>query len=572
MAMNPSLMVEIGANVARLRSDMDKSIKEIERLRRESNRNAQDMRSTFDQSIAGISSAWVSMSVKAAAAFYTIKKAWDLAKIGADFEEQKGILDNLSAKYNLTANSIIDSMQRASTGLIAKTDLMQIALGGLSKGLRPDQLINLADAADLLGDAVGVDATTALNDLTQALETGRTKGLKNYLGTSLDLKDAFGDMAEKMNATQKAQAMYLLVMKTYAELQAQQNKAVDDGSDKLERMEARFKDIKTSVAEYSKTLVVAGVDFLHWLVTSQEVQMEMDLAARKGTYGNSNIARVTIDRSKQSASEYQKQIDNLKKELEKERKERKLGNGATKAGEPQWMTDERVAASEAYRKYMGYGMTNNIDAMRGSGLEGMMDYEAYARDAVESTTVIFQEASDQWIDLSERTADAIEQNFSDLFFDAFTGELKSLSDYANSVFRSMARMTSDIMGQMVKDFIFGGPTTGGASGLAALFSAFSGPSVMGYAEGGTINEPIFGIGKSGQRYTFGENGPETIIPNGKKSSGGSIKQNLQVTIVAADSKSFVDMANRNPEAVIGPFISALNKGNQGVISALRRVQ
>ncbi len=34
----------------------------------------------------------------------------------------------------------------------------------------------------------------------------------------------------------------------------------------------------------------------------------------------------------------------------------------------------------------------------------------------------------------------------------------------------------------------------------------------GYALGGTINEPIFGVGRSGRTYTFGERGPETVIP------------------------------------------------------------
>jgi hypothetical protein len=37
-------------------------------------------------------------------------------------------------------------------------------------------------------------------------------------------------------------------------------------------------------------------------------------------------------------------------------------------------------------------------------------------------------------------------------------------------------------------------------------------SMHGYALGGVINEPIVGVGRSGQRYSFGENGKETVTP------------------------------------------------------------
>jgi SLT domain-containing protein len=46
----------------------------------------------------------------------------------------------------------------------------------------------------------------------------------------------------------------------------------------------------------------------------------------------------------------------------------------------------------------------------------------------------------------------------------------------------------------------------------------SGPGQLGsghgYAAGGDITEPIWGIGASGQRYSFGEKGRETVIPGG----------------------------------------------------------
>lgn len=47
------------------------------------------------------------------------------------------------------------------------------------------------------------------------------------------------------------------------------------------------------------------------------------------------------------------------------------------------------------------------------------------------------------------------------------------------------------------------------------------------AGGGIINEPIFGVGKSGRTYAFGENGSETVIPHGGAAGGVTINiQNM----------------------------------------------
>ena len=203
---------------------------------------------------------WIAATVAVAAAVGVANKAWDLAKLGAGYQEQQGILDNLSRKYGTTADVIVAEMQRAGDYQIAKTELMQISLAGLAKGLVPDQLTKLADAALILGDAVGKDATTALRDLTEALETGRTKGLKTYLGTTLDLETAFGDLAGKMTAAEKTQAMYNITMIAATDLQAQQTKKVDDAADKLERLETKYKDVTLTMATWAKTAVVGTVD------------------------------------------------------------------------------------------------------------------------------------------------------------------------------------------------------------------------------------------------------------------------------------------------------------------------
>ena len=55
------------------------------------------------------------------------------------------------------------------------------------------------------------------------------------------------------------------------------------------------------------------------------------------------------------------------------------------------------------------------------------------------------------------------------------------------------------------------------------------------ANGGIINEPIFGIGKSGQTYMMGERGSEAVVPlNGKSSLGTNVVININIAKVTSD--------------------------------------
>jgi hypothetical protein len=57
----------------------------------------------------------------------------------------------------------------------------------------------------------------------------------------------------------------------------------------------------------------------------------------------------------------------------------------------------------------------------------------------------------------------MQSTFSDVFFDAFTGELKTLEDYVNSFSRSIARSLSDILSKQLVEGLFATGTPGGGA-------------------------------------------------------------------------------------------------------------
>ena len=154
-----------------------------------------------------------------------------------------------------------------------------------------------------------------------------------------------------------------------------------------------------------------------------------------------------------------------------------------------------------------------------------------ANKRAEDLTIDFEEKNNYLIKLSENTAKQMEKNFSSFYFDTITGKLTNLADFWASVLNSLAKMTSDILGQMTREMIFGvktGETSlfsqiSGAFG--SLFSssaqgnAFAGPGISAYSNT-VVTQPTFfpfakGIGLMGEKGFPGE----AIMPLTRTKSG-----------------------------------------------------
>ncbi len=278
---------------------------------------------SLEGKISQLQNHWLKATAAIAAATYGLKKAWDMVKAGAEYSEQKGILNNLARQYSQTADSIVLSMRKASSGLIANSDLMQTALSGVAKGLKPEQLTNLAGAAKILGDAVGKDATTALQDLTEALETGRTKGLKNYLGSAIDLGVAFGDLESKLTDAEKAQALYSLTMIQATKLQNQQTQEVDDAADSIEELDAQWKNLKTDLALWMKDLAVGiakSMGMISKTIDDQINDAQKQLQELKDFQSTDPINAADYKAGIEALEEYIKNLKELKAEQEENAK------------------------------------------------------------------------------------------------------------------------------------------------------------------------------------------------------------------------------------------------------------
>lgn len=200
-----------------------------------------------DTLLEGLKKNWIAAAAVIGTAMIAIRKSWQMIQEGAQFEETRGRLENLAEASGTTAEKIVKDMKLASEGMVSNADLMSVALEGLAKGLSADDLNSITEAATILSDIVGGTVTQTIKDLTAALETGRVKGILNYAGAEIKLSEAFGDLESKMSTAEKRQGMLNSIIMKAAELQATQKKAIDGTADSVERLDADFKNMTTTI-------------------------------------------------------------------------------------------------------------------------------------------------------------------------------------------------------------------------------------------------------------------------------------------------------------------------------------
>lgn len=186
---------------------------------------------------------WIAAAAAIGAAMAAAYKGWDLAQQAADYLEQMQLLDALAKKYETTSSSIVKSIQEASDGMISMSKASSVAAAGLAKGLTPKMLTDLAGAAQVMADFMGVKVEEAFGQFAQALETGRTKSITAAVGIT-EMTNATEEMTEKMTPALKAQAAYKAIVEASAKVQAQLGEGTETIADKFEKLTVSMSNLK----------------------------------------------------------------------------------------------------------------------------------------------------------------------------------------------------------------------------------------------------------------------------------------------------------------------------------------
>ena len=197
---------------------------------------------------------WIAASAAIYAAWRLVSKAWSLAEAAASFNEQMGLLDGLARQYDTSANAILKDIQKIGNGMLSMQTIAEVATSALAKGLNPEMIRGMAEAAVVLSDVMGTTADEAFRRLSSAMETGKEKSIKLAVGV-IDLKEKYGDMADKMTDTQKQTALYNILMEKTREIQARTGGSTKSLSDQMESLKVTLKDMELILGQ---TVIRAG--------------------------------------------------------------------------------------------------------------------------------------------------------------------------------------------------------------------------------------------------------------------------------------------------------------------------
>ena len=182
--------------------------------------------------------------------------ATDLAKQSAKVDALERGFDALGSKIGFTSGSL-DKLRGAVDGTVNDMDLMKAANNAMMLGVvkTDDEMSQLFDTAQRLGQALGVETTDALNSMVTGM--GRqSKLMLDNLGIIVDADTAYTNYAEKLGIAtselddlQKKEAFNEEVLRISNEMVGDLGDEVLDGVTAFAQLEASIFNARTAIGE-----------------------------------------------------------------------------------------------------------------------------------------------------------------------------------------------------------------------------------------------------------------------------------------------------------------------------------
>lgn len=216
-------------------------------------------------------SAFANIGAKALSAINPVDLFFDAIERSDQLDDVSSGFNRLSEAAGATADTFLEQLNKAAQDSVTNLQLMKNANDSLNAGLKPDAIVTLTAAAKTLADQTGGDTTQAFKELSGAIETGRTAGLRAR-GIFVDSQDVIRQWAEEnrkagesveqaarrideQTKVQLIQAQVIdQVKKKYGEL-GTDTKSLGD---KLETTGKHWEDLKDTASQFVEQVPLVG--------------------------------------------------------------------------------------------------------------------------------------------------------------------------------------------------------------------------------------------------------------------------------------------------------------------------
>lgn len=466
--------------------------------------------------------------------YFGIGGALEAIQMGLQAEQAEESFKRVSEAAGANANEIIAAMRRATAGTVDESDMMQKAVKAITLDIPPEKLEALAETARATARITGGIVGETFERITDAIATNMPRSLKQM---GLVTKEQMSLFNKAMAEGVEGVSLLELVLENSQKQMGMLGEVTDNNAEAWQRLKAEIKDfvegtgstlagilfgiihplefMKKSLAKNTEA-ADAYLDELEMLRQvadgfnkenkPEAIKPEMVYLGEEGRYLKQKRYMPTItgptweERTKAAIEEEKtrkKQLEEAKKfEAEREKLVERAKEKTLEARIPEYEApDEKEMRKMEERTQMAANKMNEqrakleedaTEKMNQIRLEGGLEYEAATEKqqremnirTIEREKKAAEDAMKPWVELTERTANAMEQNFSDFFFDTMTGKFKTFAEMMTGIFRSIQRAAADYLGQSLTEAIFGGKTASGgrAGGIIESFGGMKGIS------------------------------------------------------------------------------------------------
>ncbi|MBW2024370.1 MAG: hypothetical protein JRH08_00715 [Deltaproteobacteria bacterium] len=545
----------------------------------------------------------MSVAAKVTGSIYAIREAWDMVEHGARIAQQRRTFERLAASYNASASQIIADLKRVSRETVDTASMIQAAGTAMMMGIQPEALTRLMAIARATAKMTGQEVTKAFEDITLGIAR-QSKMILDNLGIIIRVKEAneryaaaLGKTASQLTDAEKKQAFLNAALEAGEDLMRRLGDQSDTTADKIQRLKTDMQnfwnwlstEVASGFADFIYEYTPIGwadkwADYVEsWRKFTESLAMEMkgldaELAMtlygpRKGR-GKVSLPTLALDQSEhtQALRQYEASTFEVLEEINQQWREAHKDMAARAKEAYQADLEALKYAKESAVRIEIEAAERGLDTWKEVNAEMMRIsdevWEAYTyhgTEALESVNATAEQSFDYMADLSQRTAEAMEQNFSDFFFDVMRGKFKDFGDYVSGFLTSIQRSIADVMGQMfVRQVIpAAGEWLGGKLMGGGLFFHQGGivgeiaPPVRPVPTTLFAHAPKLHSGLGPDEFPAILQRGETVLPRGVAPA-----QTTNITIYAVDSQSFADAIRRNRAVVVGASIEDVRSNGQ----------
>lgn len=188
-----------------------------------------------------------------------------LASLGDQVNDVGDAFDAMSLKAGAVGDVFLGKLQEATLGSVNNLELMTLANDAMISGLNPDQFTKVSAAAKQYGDVLKLDTTTAINKLSEAIQAGNERTLKQF-GIYSDGKEQVKEYTKAMTAAgQQVDAATIADIKRTAALEALNKKQIEQSAailgvgDTLDTVKVSYENMIQNVAKsFDKNVELTG--------------------------------------------------------------------------------------------------------------------------------------------------------------------------------------------------------------------------------------------------------------------------------------------------------------------------